>query len=200
MARLPDDLRLLIQIERTRLESPGARVAEQGLLGSRRDMARLQRLYGYALRHLAPERDRVLREVARQIALHGTGFVLSRSSREADLFISWGHRVFAAVHAARRLLAFAPARDGRTLVAEWQFDFPIVDFVLRHFHRRFRDRPIVVIDRERAYVHDGCGIRLEQAVRWRPAPVAPGALRMTSALASHEPPFGRGQSQLGLTA
>ncbi len=127
----------------------------------RRRMARLERIYGYALRHSADNRDRVLREVAGQVVDHGAAYVLGRGSQEARLALSWGHQVYREVHAARRDLKFSRGSRPRQLVAAWHFRFPVADLVLKHFRRRWRGHTLMIIDGWRTYVQDGCGIRLE---------------------------------------
>ncbi len=167
MPRLPDQLQTLVAQEGGGLEwtdesGPGSASEARR---DRRDMSRLERLYTYALRHPASERDRVLREVARQIRRHSPSFVLGRSSREARLFMSWGHRVYREVYVARRSIQFAAGRGPRELIAHWHFQFPVVDLVLRHFRRRLGEQTLVLIDGARVYVHDGCGIRMRHAKR-----------------------------------
>ena len=160
MSRLPDEFRALL-----RLEAASGRVtaeaAVSGASGDRMAMARLDRLYRYALRHPAGGRDRVLCEVARQTLRHGPAHVLGRRTREARLFMSWGHQVHREVFAARTGLRFEPGSAPRQLVATWRFRFPVVDLVLSDLHRRMRDYTLIVEDGARRYVHDGCGIRLE---------------------------------------
>ena len=160
MSRLPDEFRALLRLE----AAGGHAMAEAGTPGASGDrmaMAKLERLYRYALRHSAGGRDHVLREVARQTLRHGAGHVLGRQTREARLFVSWGHQVHREVFAARVGLRFEPGRTPRQLVATWRFKFPVVDLVLSDLHRRMRDHTLVIEDGARRYVHDGCGIRLE---------------------------------------
>ncbi|MCY3958295.1 MAG: hypothetical protein OXG65_08375 [Chloroflexi bacterium] len=160
MSRLPDEFRALLRLE----VASGHATAEAGgpdTSASRMAMARLRRLYRYALRHPAPGRDVVLREVARQTLRHGPAHVLGRRTREARLFVSWGHQVHREVFAARTGLRFHPGRAPHERVATWNFTFPVVDLVLRDLHRRMRDYTLVIEDGSRRYVHDGCGIRLE---------------------------------------
>ncbi|MDE2990994.1 MAG: DUF4130 domain-containing protein [Chloroflexota bacterium] len=165
MNRLPDAFVALVeQVAQERGGGPD--VVRSRLTAVRRDrrrMARLERLYGYALRHPAPDRDRVLREVAGQVLEHGAAYVLGRSSREAQLALSWGHQVYREVHVARRDLRFRRGTGPRQLVAEWHFQFPVVDLVLRHFRRRWRGHTLVIRDGQRTYVQDGCGISLKLA-------------------------------------
>ena len=64
MSRLPDTFIALVE-QVAEARGGGAAVVRSRLAAARRDRrrrARLERLYGYALRHPAPERDRVLRE------------------------------------------------------------------------------------------------------------------------------------------
>ncbi len=160
MSRLPDDFRALIRLE----VAGGEITAKAGSLGAfsdRMGLAKLDRLYRYALRHPAGGRDQVLREVARQTLRHGAAHVLGRRTREARLFMSWGHQVHREVFAARTGLRFESGRTSRQLVAQWNFQFPVVDLVLSDLHRRLRDYTLVIEDGARRYVHDGCGIRLE---------------------------------------
>ena len=160
MPRLPDDFRALLRLE----AASGHATAEAAMPSTSADrmaMAKLGRLYCYALRHPAGGRDQVLLEVARQTLRHGPAHVLGRRTREARLFISWGHQVHREVFAARAGLRFEPGRTPRQLVATWRFRFPVVDLVLSDLHRRMRDYTLVVEDGTRRYVHDGCGIRLE---------------------------------------
>lgn len=162
MSRLPDDFRELLRLE----AASGQTTAEggnTGTSGGRMALAKLGRLYRYALRHGAGGRDRVLREVARQTLRHGPAHVLGRRTREAHLFVSWGHQVHREVFAARAGLRFQPGRAPHELVATWNFTFPVVDLVLSDLHRRMRDYTLVVEDGSRRYVHDGCGIRLESS-------------------------------------
>ena len=163
MNRLPDAfIALLEQVAQDR--GGGPEVVRSRVATVRRDrrrMARLERLYGYALRHPAPDRDRVLREVAGQVFEHGPAYVLGRNSREAQLALSWGHQVYREVHVARRDLRFIRGTGPRQLVAEWHFQFPVVDLVLRHFRRRWRGHTLVIRDGQRTYVQDGCGISLK---------------------------------------
>ena len=168
MSRLPDDFRALLRLE----ETSGAATAEAGPPGASNDrmaLAKLDRLYRYALRHPAGGRDQVLREVARQTLRHGTTHVLGRRTREARLFMSWGHQVHREVFAARAGLRFEPGRTPRQLVAQWRFQFPVVDLVLSDLHRRMRDYTLVVEDGARRYVHDGCGVRLETSTPGTPS-------------------------------
>ena len=163
MSRLPDEFRTLVRLE----EASGHATAEadgHGKSGSRMAMARLSRLYRYALRHPAVGRDEVLREVARQTLRHGPAHVLGRRTREARLFVSWGHQVHREVFAARAGLRFRPGRTPHELVAAWNFTFPVVDLVLSDLHRRMRGYTLVIRDGSRRYVHDGCGIRLESSI------------------------------------
>ena len=160
MSRLPDEFCALLRLE----AASGHVTAEAAAPDTSTDrmaMAKLGRLYRYALRHPAGGRDRVLREVARQTLRHGSAHVLGRRTREARLFMSWGHQVHREVFAARAGLRFEPGRSSRHLVATWRFRFPVVDLVLSDLHRRMRDYTLVVEDGRRRYVHDGCGIRLE---------------------------------------
>lgn len=159
MLRLPDEFRALLRLETANGAVTAA--AGAGAAGERMAMAKLDRLYRYALRHPAGGRDEVLREVARQTLRHGPIHVLGRRTREARLFVSWGHQVHREVFAARAGLRFEPGRAPRQLVATWRFRFPVVDLVLSDLHRRMRDYTLVVEDGTRRYVHDGCGIRLE---------------------------------------
>ena len=165
MSRSPDTFfALLRQVADERGGGPD--VVRSRLAAVRRDrrrLARLERLYGYALRHPAPDRDRVLRAVAGQVLEHGAAFVLGRGSREAQLALSWGHQVYREVHAARRDLRFTRGPGPRQLVAEWHFQFPVVDLVLRHFRRRWRGHTLMIRDGRRTYVQDGCGISLKLA-------------------------------------
>ena len=167
MPRLPDQLQTLVAQEGGGIRWPdeSGPVSASEARRARRDISRLERLYTYALRHPAPERDRILREVARQIRRHGPGYVLGRSSREARLFMSWGHRVYREVHVARRSIQFAAGRGPRELIAHWHFQFPVVDLVLRHFRRILGEQTLVLIDGARVYVHDGCGIRMRHTER-----------------------------------
>jgi hypothetical protein len=160
MLRLPDEFGALLRLESASGHAV-ARADHFGDSGDRMRMAKLNRLYRYALRHPAGEKDRVLREVARQTLHHGPSHVLGRRTREARLFVSWGHQVHREVFAARAGLRFEPGRAPRQLVATWRFKFPVVDLVLRDLHQRMRDYTLVVEDGHRRYVHDGCGIRLE---------------------------------------
>ncbi len=160
MSRLPDQFGDLLRLE----EASGHATAEAGrtgTFGSRMAMARLGRLYRYALRHPAAGRDHVLRDVARQTLRHGASHILGRRTREARLFVSWGHQVHREVFAARAGVQFQPGRAPHELVATWKFTFPIVDLVLKDLHRRMRGHTLVIEDGSRRYVHDGCGIRLE---------------------------------------
>ena len=160
MSRLPDEFCALLRLE----SASGHATAEAAAPETSTDrmaMAKLGRLYRYALRHPAGGRNRVLREVARQTLRHGSAHVLGRRTREARLFMSWGHQVHREVFAARAGLRFEPGRAPRQLVATWRFQFPVVDLVLSDLHRRMRDYTLVVEDGPRRYVHDGCGIRLE---------------------------------------
>lgn len=161
MSRLPDEFRALL-----RLEAASGHVTAEACTprtsGHRMAMAKLERLYRYALRHPAGGRDHILREVARQTLRHGAVHVLGRRTREARLFVSWGHQVHREVFAARVGLRFEPGRAPRQLVATWRFKFPVVDLVLSDLHRRMRDYTLVIEDGARRYVHDGCGIRLER--------------------------------------
>lgn len=165
MNRLPDTfVALLEQVAQAR--GGGPEVVRSRVAAVRRDrrrLARLERLYGYALRHPAPDRDRVLRDVAGQVLEHGAAFVLGRGSREAQLAVSWGHQVYREVHAARRDLRFTRGSRPRQLVAEWHFQFPVADLVLRHFRRRWRGHTLMIRDGRRTYVQDGCGISLKLA-------------------------------------
>ncbi|MCY4114247.1 MAG: DUF4130 domain-containing protein [Chloroflexi bacterium] len=165
MSRSPDTFfALLRQVADERGGGPD--VVRSRLAAVRRDrrrLARLERLYGYALRHPAPDRDRVLRAVAGQVLEHGASFVLGRGSREAQLALSWGHQVYREVHAARRDLRFTRGPGPRQLVADWHFQFPVVDLVLRHFRRRWRGHTLMIRDGRRTYVQDGCGISLKLA-------------------------------------
>ena len=160
MSRLPDEFGALLRLE-TAGGHATAEAAGSDAAGDRMALAKLDRLYRYALRHPAGGRDRVLREVARQTLRHGPAHVLGRRTREARLFMSWGHQVHREVFAARTGLRFEPGRGPRQLVATWRFRFPVVDLVLRDLHRRMRDYTLVVEDGSRRYVHDGCGVRLE---------------------------------------
>ncbi len=165
MARLPESFRELLAemaVEIQVSDGTGHRSAT-GERGARRAHARLEHLYGYAVRHTAHDRGRVIREVARQTLRHGPAYVVGRCSREAELFVSWGQQVFREVYRAQRQLRFARGRRERELSAHWHFQFPVVDLVLRHFHHRLREYTLVLVDGDRAYVHDGCGIRLERA-------------------------------------
>ncbi len=160
MSRLPNEFRALLRDE----AASGRATADTeapGNSGDRMATAKLARLYRYALRHPAGGRDQILREVARQTLRHGPAHVLGRRTREARLFMSWGHQVHREVFAARSGLHFEPGRTPRQLVATWNFTFPVVDLVLSDLHRRMRDYTLVVEDGARRYVHDGCGIRLE---------------------------------------
>ena len=162
MPRLPDQFDDLLRLE----AASGHATAEAGgtrTSGSRMAMARLGRLYRYALRHPAAGRDEVIRQVARQTLRHGASHVLGRRTREARLFVSWGHQVHREVFAARAGLRFQPGRASHELVAAWKFTFPVVDLVLRDLHRRMRDHTLIIEDGSRRYVHDGCGIRLESS-------------------------------------
>ena len=89
--------------------------------------------------------------------------MVGRCSREAELFVSWGQQVYREVYRAQRQIQFQRGRRERELSAHWRFQFPVVDLVLRHFHRRLREHTLALVDGDRAYVHDGCGIRLERA-------------------------------------
>ena len=186
MAQLPNDFRILLEQETRLLGGPqfGSGAAAEPRR-SRVAMARLERLYGYALRHTAPERDRVLREVARQVLRHGPAYVLGRSSRQARLFMSWGQGVYREVYAARRQIRFSEGHRRHELVAFWRFRFPVVDLVLRHFHRRLREHTLILVDGSRAYIHDGCGIRLERAGRVGGQARAPWSI----AIGTHESPL-----------
>ncbi len=163
MSRLPDQFGDLLQLEAASGHATAEAVGT-GTSGSRMAMARLGRLYRYALRHPAAGRDRVLREVARQTLRHGASHILGRRTREARLFVSWGHQVHREVFAARAGVRFQPGRAPHELVATWKFTFPVVDLVLKDLHRRLRDHTLVIEDGSRRYVHDGCGIRLESRV------------------------------------
>lgn len=160
MSRLPDEFRALLRLEAASGHVT-AEAAAPGKSVDRMAMAKLNRIYRYALRHPAGGRDQLLREVARQTLRHGPAHVLGRRTREARLFVSWGHQVHREVFAARAGLCFEPGRTPRQLVATWRFQFPVVDLVLSELHRRMRDYTLVVEDGSRRYVHDGCGIRLE---------------------------------------
>ena len=162
MSRLPDDFRELLRVEAAS-DQVTAAAGDGGASGSRMAVAKLGRLYRYALRHAAAGRDQVLREVARQTLRHGPAHVLGRRTREARLFVSWGHQVHREVFAARAGLRFQPGRAPHELVATWNFTFPVVDLVLSDLHRRMRDYTLVVEDGPRRYVHDGCGIRMESS-------------------------------------
>ena len=160
MSRPPDEFRALLRFE----AASGHATAKADFLRASDDrmaLAKLDRLYRYALRHPASGRDQTLREVARQTLRHGPAHVLGRRTREARLFMSWGHQVHREVFGARAGLRFEPGRAPRQLVATWRFRFPVVDLVLSDMHRRMRDYTLVVEDGPRRYVHDGCGIRLE---------------------------------------
>lgn len=162
MSRLPDEFRELLRLE----AAGGQATAETGHTGtasSRVAMAKLGRLYRYALRHPAAGQSQVLRDVARQTLRHGPVHVLGRRTREARLFVSWGHQVYREVFAARAGLRFQPGRTPHELVSTWTFTFPVVDLVLCDLHRRMRDYTLVIEDGSRRYVHDGCGIRLESS-------------------------------------
>lgn len=157
MLRLPDEFRALLRLE----AASGQVTVEADVSSNRMATAKIDRLYRYALRHPAGDRDQVLREVARQTLRHGPAHVLGRRTREARLFMSWGHQVHREVFEARAGLRFEPGRAPRQLVASWRFKFPVVDLVLRDLHRQLRDYTLIVEDGPRRYVHDGCGIRLE---------------------------------------
>ncbi len=166
MACLPNHFHELLAEERRQtahqaLAGPGAGRGRRG----RRELSKLALLYAYALRHPAPQRDSVLRNVARQVLDHGPAYVLSRSSREAALFVSWGQRVFVEVQRALQQIRFQRGGRGGELVATWRFCFPVADLVLNRLHRRMRDRTLVLIDGPRKYVHDGCGVRMEPSGR-----------------------------------
>ena len=49
------------------------------------------------------------------------------------------------------------------VVGQWKFKFPIEDLVLDQIHMRHPGKRIVVIDKKRALVRDGLGVRLENA-------------------------------------
>lgn len=160
MSRLPDEFRALLDLEAASGHATPEAVAPD-TSAQRMAIAKLGRLYRYALRHPAGGRDQVLCEVARQTLRHGPAHVLGRRTREARLFMSWGHQVHREVFAARAGLRFETGRAPRQLVATWRFQFPVVDLVLSDLHRRMRDYTLVIEDGARRYVHDGCGIRLE---------------------------------------
>ena len=159
MSRLPNEFRALLRHEAASGQVTADPVGS-GKSGSRMAMARLGRLYRYALRHPAPGRDEVIRQVARQTLRHGPSHVLGRRTREARLFVSWGHQVHREVFAARAGLRFQPGRAPHELLATWSFVFPVVDLVLHDLHRRMRDYTLVIEDGSRRYVHDRM---------WRPA-------------------------------
>ena len=151
----------------------------------------LEHIYRYALRHSVDSRDRVLLKVAGQVLDHGAAYVLGRASREACLALSWSHQVYQEVHVARRELKFLRGPNPRELVAVWHFQFPVADLVLQHFRRRWRDRILTIVDGQRTYVHDGCGVKLEMtpttsypALRvWRPfegASILPSQAQMVA--------------------
>lgn len=164
MTRLPESFReLLAEIAVERQGPDGAdRRRATGERGARRVYARLEHLYGYAVRHTARDRGRVIPEVARQTLRHGPAYVVGRCSREGELFVSWGQQVFSEAYRAQRQIRFERGRRERELSAHWHFQFPVVDLVLRHFHHRLREYTLVLVDGDRAYIHDGCGIRLER--------------------------------------
>ena len=159
MSRLPDTfIGLVEQVAEAR--GGGAAVVRSRLAAARRDRrrrARLERLYGYALRHPAPERDRVLREVAGQVLEHGAAYVLGRGSREAHLALSWGHQVYREVHAARRDLRFTHGPGPRQLVAEWHFQFPSSTWCCGTSDVAGRGHTLMIRDGQRTYVQDVAG-------------------------------------------
>lgn len=163
MSRLPDEFRTLVRLEEASGHASAA-ASTRHASDDRMALTKLDRLYRYALRHPAGGRDQVLREVARQTLRHGAAHVLGRRTREARLFMSWGHQVHREVFAARAGLRFQPGRTPHELVAAWNFTFPVVDLVLSDLHRRMRDYTLVIEDGARRYVHDGCGIRLESRI------------------------------------
>ena len=181
MARLPESFRELLAETAVEMQSPDSG-GRPPVTGARRAHARLEHLYGYAIRHTAHDRAHVIREVARQTLRHGPAYVVGRCSREAELFVSWGQQVYREVYRAQRQIQFQRGRRERELSAHWRFQFPVVDLVLRHFHRRLREHTLVLVDGDRAYVHDGCGIRLERAGPRRGAPGRRAPTFMATAL------------------
>ena len=183
MSRLPDQFGDLLRLE----AASGHATAEAGgatTTGSRMAMARLGRLYRYALRHPAAGRDRGASAggppdaATRRLARAGPPNARGPAFRE--LGPSGAPR---GIRGARRTSIPARARTPHELVATWRFTFPVVDLVLRDLHRRMRDHTLVIEDGSRRYVHDGCGIRLEsRGPRSLPGPARRVGKRSAAAL------------------
>lgn len=118
-------------------------------------------LRSYARRHPSHKARRAFHEIENAVRESGWTRVKRSGGKCLELFYRSTTEVFNEVANAVLGIEFEPG-PGNSLIARWEFRFPIEDIVLNLLHRRYPLRRLVLLTGEKAFIRDGCGVRMEK--------------------------------------
>jgi len=107
----------------------------------------------YASRYRVPDRYYLVITAIGQALSHGPDYVLSRVSNEARQMFNRSRRVCMEIGRAYGFVRLFPVTHGTAcyMVGKVGFENDICDIVLRYFTRRYRENPVFLIEKNRAY-------------------------------------------------
>ena len=123
-------------------------------------------LRSYARRHPSHKARRVVGEIENAVRESGWTWVKRSGGKSLEVFYRSATEVFNEVVNAMLGIDFESG-PGNSLIARWEFRFPVEDIVLNLLHRRYPLRRLVLLTDERAFVRDGCGVRMEKPAHAR---------------------------------
>jgi hypothetical protein len=121
-------------------------------------------------------------EIGVKVAESGWKWIKQSGDKCLEAFYRAATEIFNEVANAALSIEFESGA-GNSLIARWEFRFPVEDIVLNLLHRRHPTRQLVLMDGEKAFVRDGCGVRMEKADAYGRA-IDRAPLRSTSWMAT----------------
>ena len=116
----------------------------------------------YARRHPSPKTRRAVDEIETEVTESGWTWVRGSGQKHLEVFYGAATEIFNEVANATLGIKFESG-PGNSLIARWDFRFPVEDIVLNLLHRRHPTRRLALVDGQKAFVRDGCGVRMEKA-------------------------------------
>ena len=125
-------------------------------------------LKSYARRHPSHKARRALRKIESAVSESGWMWVKRFGGESLEVFYRSTAEVFNEVANAVLGIEFESG-PGNSLIARWEFRFPVEDIILNLLHRRYPLRRLVLLTNNKAFIRDGCGVRMEKLAssrRW----------------------------------
>ena len=118
-------------------------------------------LRSYARRHPSHKARQAVEEIENAVRESGWTWVKRSGGKSLEVFYRSTTEVFNEVATAVLGIEFESG-PGNSLIARWEFRFPVEDVVLNLLHRRYPLRRLVLLTGDKAFIRDGCGVRMEK--------------------------------------